>query len=99
MPINAAEDTNTTNSSYYNETTFDPQVAGDVTQDPEITSNIAQTDYAKKIEQDQKQGSTILQFGNGTGNKLLIWAGIHGNEEEANISNDFIEITPNEGGW
>lgn len=28
----------------------------------------------------------MLQFGNGTGTKLLIWAGIHGNEEEANIA-------------
>ena len=73
-------------SSYYNETTFDPQVAGDVTQNSEITSNVAQTSYAQKIEQDQKQGSTLLQFGNGTGNKLLIWSGIHGNEEEANIA-------------
>jgi len=82
-----AEDTNTTNSSYYNESTFDPQVAGDVKKDPEITENTNTADpYINDILEKQKQGSTLLQFGNGSGSKLLIWAGIHGNEEEANIA-------------
>jgi len=33
-----------------------------------------------------KKGSVVLKFGKGNGSKLLITAGIHGNEEEANIA-------------
>lgn len=76
----------TTNSSYYSMTIFDKSVAGDVKQNSEITCNVPQTSYANEILEKQKQGSTLLQFGNGSENKLLIWAGIHGNEEEANIA-------------
>jgi hypothetical protein len=84
MPASAED---TTNSSYYSESTFDTNVAGDVKNNPEITSNTNTANpYVNNILEKQKQGSTLLQFGNGSENKLLIWAGIHGNEEEANIA-------------
>jgi uncharacterized protein len=66
--------------------TLDSNVAGDVTKNPEVTANVPQTDSSKQILENQKQGSTVIQYGDGTGNKLLIWAGIHGNEEEANVA-------------
>jgi predicted deacylase len=66
--------------------TLDSNVAGDVTQNSEVTANVPPTDSSKQILENQKQGSTVTQYGDGTGNKLLIWAGIHGNEEEANIA-------------
>lgn len=65
---------------------FDSNVGAIVTKNPEIRKNIPQTSFSKKILKYQKKGSTIIKFGNGNGLKLLIWAGIHGNEEEANIA-------------
>ena len=91
MPAFAEEspaDTTTTISTDSSPTisTLDGGLAGDVTKNPEITANVPQTDSSKEILEKQKQGSTVIQYGDGTGNKLLIWAGIHGNEEEANIA-------------
>lgn len=75
-----------TSSTPHTISTFDSSVGADVIQNPEINNNIPRTDLSNEILEKQKQGSTIVQFGNGNGNKLLIWAGIHGNEEEANIA-------------
>ncbi|MGC9517159.1 MAG: hypothetical protein ACP5C3_05615 [Methanomicrobiales archaeon] len=76
----------TSNTPIYTIKTFDKNVGADVTKNPEIKNNIPQTTLSKTIIKYQKNGSTIIQFGNGNGKKLLIWAGIHGNEEEANIA-------------
>jgi len=97
MPASAED--NTTNDSIANNTTnniinstpfnisiFDRSVGADVTRNPEINNNIPRTDLSSEILEKQKQGSTIIQFGNGTGTRLLIWAGIHGNEDESNIA-------------
>lgn len=66
--------------------TLDPNVGADVTQNPEINNNIPRTELSNQIFEYQKSGSSVLQYGNGSGNKLLIWSGMHGNEEEANIA-------------
>jgi len=66
--------------------TLDSNVAGDVTKNTEVAANVPQSDSSKQILDKQKQGSAVIQYGDGSGNKLLIWAGIHGNEEEANIA-------------
>ncbi|MBM4241866.1 MAG: hypothetical protein FJ150_09445, partial [Euryarchaeota archaeon] len=65
---------------------LDTNVAGDVLQNWEINTYIDKTALANEIFEKLKQGSVVLQFGDGTGNKLMIWAGIHGNEEEANVA-------------
>lgn len=88
MPASAENNTtnNTTNSTPYTISTFDGAVGADVTQNAEINNNIPRTDLSSEILEKQKQGSTLIRFGNGSGNKLLIWSGIHGNEEESNIA-------------
>lgn len=82
--VSAVESSNNTTS--YTIYTLDSTVAADVTKNSEIAINIPRTELSTQILENQKTGSTVVQFGNGSGNKLLIWAGIHGNEEEANIA-------------
>ena len=67
-------------------TIFDKHVAGDVLKNHEINSYIPKTSFAKTIFRLEKSGSVMLKFGNGNGPKVLISAGIHGNETEANIA-------------
>jgi len=87
MPASADNTTNNTiNSTSYNISIFDRSFGADVTRNPEINNNIPRTNLSTKILENQKQGSTKIRFGNGNGNRLLIWSGIHGNEEEANIA-------------
>lgn len=88
MPASAENNTtNTTiNSTPQTISIFDGSVGADVTQNAEINNHINRTPLSNEILDKQKQGSTIIQFGNGSGNKLLIWSGIHGNEVEANIA-------------
>lgn len=74
------------NSSNYNITVLDSSVGGDVQANPEISQNIPKTNLSTQIFNMTKQGSVVLKFGNGNGPKLLISAGIHGNEPEANIA-------------
>lgn len=65
---------------------FDKHVAGDVLKNREINSYIPKTSFAKTIFRLEQSGSVMLKFGNGNGPKVLISAGIHGNETEANIA-------------
>jgi len=70
---------------------LDKNVGGDVTKNSDIYNNINIASANQKfnnIFELLKQGSVYFKFGDGTGNgnKLLIWAGIHGNEEEANVA-------------
>lgn len=65
---------------------FDKNVAGDVTKNNEINKYVPKTTFAKTIFRLEKSGSVILKFGNGIGPKVIISAGIHGNETEANIA-------------
>jgi len=67
-------------------TIFDKNVAGDVLKNREINNYIPKTSFAKTIFRLEKSGSVMLKFGNGNGPKVLISAGIHGNETEANIA-------------
>ena len=65
---------------------FDEMVGGDVTLNSEINDNIPKTDFARNLFRMERNGSIMLKFGNGNGPKVLISAGIHGNEPEANIA-------------
>lgn len=65
---------------------FDKKVGGDVLKNPDINKYIPKTSFAKTIFRLEKSGSVMLKFGNGNGPKVLISAGIHGNETEANIA-------------
>ena len=65
---------------------FDDMVGGDVTLNSEINDNIPKTDFARNLFRMERNGSIMLKFGNGNGPKVLISAGIHGNEPEANIA-------------
>ncbi|MBM4241889.1 MAG: hypothetical protein FJ150_09565, partial [Euryarchaeota archaeon] len=75
-----------TTTQTYTISILDTNVAGDVLQNWEINAYIDKTALANEIFEKVKQGSVVLQFGDGTGNKTMIWAGIHGNEEEANVA-------------
>jgi predicted deacylase len=65
---------------------FNNKIGGDVTKNKEINNNIPKTDFAKTIFRLEKSGSIMLKFGDNIGLKVLISAGIHGNEAEANIA-------------
>lgn len=65
---------------------FNNKIGGDVTKNKEINNNIPKTDFAKTIFRLEKSGSIMLKFGDNIGPKVLISAGIHGNEAEANIA-------------
>ncbi|MTK64242.1 MAG: hypothetical protein F8N15_06940 [Methanobacterium sp.] len=65
---------------------FDKNVGGDVLKNPDINRYIPKTSFATTIFNLEKSGSVMLKFGNGNGPKVLISAGIHGNETEANIA-------------
>ncbi|MCE5214158.1 MAG: succinylglutamate desuccinylase/aspartoacylase family protein [Methanobacterium sp.] len=65
---------------------LDNTVGGNVLANPEISQNIPKTDLSNQIFEMTKQGSVVVKLGNVNGPKLLISAGIHGNEEEANIA-------------
>lgn len=59
---------------------------GYVTKNSEIRTNIPKTNLSSKIFEMVKKGPVVVKAGNGGGPKLLICAGIHGNEEESSIA-------------
>jgi hypothetical protein len=65
---------------------LDTHIGGSVTKNSEIYSYIPRTEYALNIYSWLKRGSIVLKYGDGSGTPVLITAGIHGNETEANIS-------------
>ena len=65
---------------------FDKNVAGDVLKNSKISKNLPNSTLSKKIASMTKNGSVILKFGDGNGSKILICAGIHGDESAANIA-------------
>lgn len=79
--VSATNSTPTYTISY-----LDTSVGGNVLANPEISQNIPRTSLSTKIFNMTKKGSVVVKLGNGNGPKLLISAGIHGNEEEANIA-------------
>ena len=90
------DNSNNLNIPNYTIKTFDSSVGADVTKNHEISIFIPQTPLSNQIFELQKKGSTIIKFGNGNGKKLLILAGIHGNEVEPNIATMmFLEFIKN----
>ncbi len=85
-PASSAATTNSSNSSTYTISYVDESLGGNVQANPEISQNIPKTSLSNQIFTMTKKGSVVLKFGNGKGPKLLVSAGIHGNEEEANIA-------------
>lgn len=84
-PCSSAITNNSSNNNYHIYY-LDKSLGGNVQANPEISQNIPKTDLSNKIFSMTKNGSVVLKFGNGNGPKLLISAGIHGNEEESNIA-------------
>ncbi|MCE5214869.1 MAG: succinylglutamate desuccinylase/aspartoacylase family protein [Methanobacterium sp.] len=89
----AANNTTTNSSVYtaaaesgYTMSILDSSVGGDVLANSQISQNIPRTEFSNQIFNMAKQGSVVLKFGNGNGPIMLISAGIHGNEVEANIA-------------
>lgn len=78
--------TQTVSSSHYTISIFDSTVGGNVLSNPSINKYIPKTNFSKQIFQMTKKGSVIVKLGNGKGPKLLISAGVHGNEPQANIA-------------
>ncbi|MGB9199898.1 succinylglutamate desuccinylase/aspartoacylase family protein [Methanobacterium sp.] len=73
-------------NNQYDISIFDPSIGGNVLNNTAITQNIPRTYLSNKIFHMTNQGSVILRFGNGNGPKVLICAGVHGNEPQANIA-------------
>lgn len=65
---------------------FDKKVGGNVLKNTKLAKNIPKSKLSKKIVTMSKKGSVILKFGDGKGPKILLCAGIHGNEVAANIA-------------
>ena len=59
---------------------------GDVTKNSNIKNNIPATSLSNQVVELAKSGTPMLTFGNGTGPKVMIIAGIHGNELPAQIT-------------
>jgi hypothetical protein len=65
---------------------FDTHTGGNVVKNSEINNYIPHTEYALNLFSWLNKGSIVLKYGDGSGSPILISAGIHGNETEANIS-------------
>lgn len=65
---------------------FDKTLGGNVLKNSKILKNMPDSPLSKKIVSMTKKGSVILKFGNGNGPKILLCAGIHGDESAANIA-------------
>ena len=70
----------------YHISLFDSAIGANVLNNTAINQYIPRTCLSNKIFHMTNQGSVILRFGNGNGPKVLICAGIHGNEPQANIA-------------
>ena len=79
-------DNNVKSNSTYSIGYFDKNVGGNVLKNSKISKNLPNSTLSKKIVSMSKKGSVILKFGNGNGPKILVCAGIHGDESAASIS-------------
>ena len=95
--FDTAMDTSTTpNNHSYSIKYFDKSVGGNVLKNSKISKNMPKSTLSQKIVSMAKKGSVILKFGNGKGKKIVLCAGIHGNENAANIAAlKFIETIKN----
>ncbi|MGF7117875.1 succinylglutamate desuccinylase/aspartoacylase family protein [Methanobacterium oryzae] len=59
---------------------------GDVTNNPYIKNNIPSSDLANQVVEMAKNGTPMVVFGDGSGPKTMIIAGVHGNELSAQIA-------------
>jgi len=90
----AVDSSNTSSTSTNNSTTstnykiyyLDKNYGGDILKNPEIKDNIPMTSLFRQIADMSKNGRVIVELGEGNGEKVLVEACIHGNEEEASIA-------------
>jgi predicted deacylase len=82
----AATETLVEKPSSYSINYFDKNVGGDVLKNFKISKNMPKSTLSKKIVSMVKKGSVILKFGNDNGSKILVCAGIHGDESAANLA-------------
>jgi len=83
--VNAATNNSKSKSSSYTISYFDKTVGGDVLNNSNVSENIPNSTLSQKIVNMTKKGSVIIKFGKGSP-KVLICAGIHGNEIASNIA-------------
>ncbi|MCL2116638.1 MAG: succinylglutamate desuccinylase/aspartoacylase family protein [Methanobrevibacter sp.] len=92
--INSEDTTNS--DSLYDISYFDKSLGGNVLKNSKISKNIPDSTLSKNIVTMSKKGSVILKLGNNRGPKILIAAGIHGDESAANIATlRFLETIKN----
>jgi uncharacterized protein len=59
---------------------INPQTGGDITQNSVLYHNIPKTVLSSQVISKAKSGTPMVIFGDGNGPKILIVAGVHGNE-------------------
>ena len=59
---------------------------GDITKNKLVYNNIPKTTITSKVIASAKKGTPMVTFGNGSGPKVMIVAGVHGNELPATIA-------------
>lgn len=75
---------------------FDKTVGGNVLKNSKILKNAPKKSLTNEIISMSKKRSVIVKLGDGNGSKILISAGIHGNEAAANIATlRFLETIKN----
>ena len=83
--VSAATEDSKSKDNSYTISYFDKTVGGDVLENPDISKNVPNSTLSSQIVNMSKNGSVILKFGKGNP-KVLIFAGIHGNEGASNIA-------------
>ena len=83
--VSAATNNHDSKNSSYTISYFDKTVGGDVLKNKDISKNVPNSTLSSKIVNMTKNGSVILKFGKGS-LKVLIFAGIHGNESASSIA-------------
>ncbi|WP_211261734.1 succinylglutamate desuccinylase/aspartoacylase domain-containing protein [Methanobrevibacter filiformis] len=67
-------------------TTLKWKTGGDVKKNYAIKKSIPKSKLVNKVVKDAKYGTPIVRFGNGSGKKVFIVAGVHGNEIASQIA-------------
>jgi predicted deacylase len=66
--------------------TFKIGTAGDITKNSVIKKNIPNSKLVYKVVNAAKKGTPMVKFGNGSGYRVLVVAGVHGNELSSQVA-------------
>ncbi len=79
--VEKVSDTPTTNRTVTVEiSNIDTSTGGDVTNNSVLMQYISRTDVVNKLIEVSKNGTPMIRFGDGTGTKVMMISGVHGNE-------------------